>query len=403
MDGQDLVTVIAITGVGALLVLGVATGFTFSLAGHGGQPVTGACASSAYNAANEWKLSDSAINAGGSSNSLTSPTGNYFLGNGNAFVADNPGSLSSAVTSSGSYSLQAGNIVQVTSTGAYPIEQAINVPANTQAGQPFVAQTEGGQNVLTVLPASTSTAGVCAWALQVGQILAPASGTSATTNVAALVSSSDGASFASADSYHISTSAVTWTVALNLKEAGVGAGYVDNTYSTSASTVVNYANGGAATVPNGQSVPFQYVLFVFSNRTTFNIALPSGSPLTIAPITNTAMTAATNGYAISGFTGCNVATSAATTACLSAQLSIYSSASSTSNHNAITFIWVGETQPGYGVAHATDPAVTSFPSLGAAAGIPSGFAGLTVPTTAPDNGAPTILIEQSYTVISYSS
>jgi hypothetical protein len=400
IEEAEALSIIALLVAGSIGVMAAGHFGPFSVAGGAGSGGITACSNVSYTTPEALKVSDAAANAGGSSNSLTGPNGNLFFPNGNQFQgAENPGSLSSAVTTSGSYSLQSGDLVQITSTGAAPVWGVLQVPAN--GAQPYVITSQGNIAAIQVLPSSGATAGTCVWAIQGTQILAPSSGTSATTDVIAGVSTSDSAqSFATADGGNISSSQVTWTVTLNNKQAGVGEGYGTTVYSTSNTAVSNYASGAGVQVPQGQSVGFGMTLYVFANRTTFNLGL-STPGLSIQPITNTALTAATEAWVVTGFTGCNITTSSATTACLTAQFNVYNTYVA-NKHTAVTFVWVSSQQAGYGVAHATDPAVTGFPSLGAAYGIPSNFAGITVPTTYPDNGAPPILIEQSYTVIQYS-
>lgn len=397
IEEAEALAIIAILGVAAVAFMSFAHIGPFSVAGGASGSGVTYCGNQNYATPLALKFSDSAVQGG---SALTSPTADVFYSSGQGFSGDNPGSLSSAVTTSGSYSLQSGDIVEYTATGAYPIWAALNVPTGPAGPQPFALQNKGGINTLTVLPANGVTAGTCVWALQATQIAAPSSGTSATTNVIAGASSSDTAqSFATSNGGTISSSSVTWTASLSLKQADVGAGYTTNAYSTSAGSVVNYASGAGSTVPQGQSVPFVTELLVFSNRTTFNIGLETPG-LTMTAITNTGLTSSTEGYVVTGFHGCNVTQSSSVTTCLSAAFNVYSTDSS--HHTAVTFIWVDETQPGYAINHATDPAVTGFPSIGSAAGIPTNFGGITVPTGYPDNNAPTITIESSYTVIQIS-
>jgi hypothetical protein len=385
---------------------------SFSTAGGGGGNGTAlGCSNTPYSKSLPWTISDAAIQAGGSSNSLSSPTGNLFTAQGVAFSTDNPGSLSSAVTTKGSYSLQAGYILQIKSVGASSFYVPINVPANWPAGQPYTVFSEGGQPIVTVTGIQSTTNQDCVgWAIQAAQIFAPSSGTASTNAIIAGVTSSDASqSFASPGTGgNISLSGVTWYATIGTKQAGSAFGFGHNVYSTSAASVVNYASG-AATVPVGQSVPFQTVLFIFTNNTNFAISLNTdavNSGLTMTQITNPGLTSATYGWAVSGFNGCNVATQASLTTCMQADFTVSANSYSKNTATEVVFQWVGQTQPGYGIAHATNPAVADEDDVvgsGAFSGIASSFGGMTVPTGGADSGAPTVLFEQGYAVIQYSS
>lgn len=320
---------------------------------------------------------------------LTSPTANVF-GPQTSWAnlgADNPGSLSSSFTSGGSYSPTAGLVAQITATGAYPIWAPLN-------GQTFQ---QGGINVLTSLSTSGSVAGTCVTLYGSTPIQAPGSGTSATTNVAANVISAAGTALTTAANKMPST-ATEWITNLNIKQAYKGAGYAECVYSVQSATVVNYATG--ATLPAGACQTFQTVEIVSLNRTNYILGLDqSSSGLTMQQITNPGATVSSLNYVISGFTGCAPASSSVSTYnCLTSNIDIYQTDTGKTGHTAVTTIWADMQEPAFVISHFTNPALTAYPASGAAAGLPTSFA-FVVPTTAPDGGAPTVLIEQSFTAI----
>ena len=386
MDSNDVIAVLAILVLGGLL-LGAATG-VFSISRTGGTGSSGnvtSCSSvNPQNTAQQLKISDSAQQG---ASALTSPSANYFTSSGQGFSTDNPGSLSSPVTSSGSYSLQSGYYAEVTATGAYPVWAALN--GNAAQMGPF-------QVLAQATSTPGATAGTCVTALQFTQIAAPASGTSATTNVKGVVTSSDGTALGTI-SNTINTSPVEWYNSLNILSTYTGAGYGVNVMSTQSNSVVDYATG--ATLPAGQFQNFVPIEMIFVNSTNVYINLDQSAPagLTMTRVTNPALTSGTTAYVISGFQGCAPTGGSVTSyACLNAPIDVYRVGGS--GHVGITFIWADMQQAAYAVSNAKDPAVTSWPAAGAAAGLPTGFTFL-IPTSGPDSGAPTVLIEQSFTVI----
>ena len=384
-DTNDMIALIAILVLGTLL-LGAATGYLsiFHGSSTSSNNVTSCSSISPQSTAQQLKISDSAQQG---ASALTSPSANYFTSGGQGFSVDNPGSLSSPVTSSGTYSLQSGYYVQVTATGAYPIWAPLN--GNAAQMGPFQV----------LAPASSTpgaTAGTCVTSLAFTQIAAPASGTSVTTNVKGVVTSSDGTALGTTTNA-INTSPIEWYSSLNILSTYTGAGYNVNVMSTQSNSVVNYATG--ATLPAGQFQAFGAEELIFVNSTNVYINLDQSAPagVTMTRVTNPALTSGTVAYVISGFQGCAPTGGSVTSfACLSAPIDVYRVGGS--HHVGITFVWADMQQAAYAISNAKDPAVTAWPAAGAAAGLPTGFSFL-IPTSGPDSGAPSPLVEQSYTVI----
>lgn len=374
-DTQDAVVLIAVGTLSIILLLGITGVISFSTV------------KSPTSVPNSGKLqlyiSDSAQQG---ASALTSPNANlFYTSTGQGVSADNPGSLSSAFTTKGSYALDGSLTAQVTATGAYPIWAPLN-------GQPV---TMGGVTVLNYGTSPGSVAGTTVYTLQFTQIAAPASGTSATTNVAASMALSNGNAITTA----ISTSPIEYYNNLQIKSTYSGAGYVENVPSTSSNSVMNLATGQV--LPQGQTESFQLVNVIFVNSTNVFVNLAADAPagLTLTKVTNTAMPSGSEAFVVSGFTGCAPTTGSVTTYnCESAPVNIYESGGSSSKKADVVSVWADMQQPQAVVANAVGAALTSYPAAGASAGLPTGFTFLGS-TSGSNSGAPAVLIEQSYAFI----
>lgn len=377
---------ILIVGVAAIAVI-VGMGFAgLGPLGSLAHPTTSSGSSGTY----AYKYSD----AGYGGASLTSPSASvYSVANGYQLSTDAIGSLSSAVTSSGSYSTGQLSAL-VTATGAYPIYAPLDGQAH------FLGP------VQVLAPATLAQGAVAGQQVALQQftsINAPASGTSATTNVLALVTSADGSALAGgghATDSTISETPVQWTAALNILSANAGACYQENVISTPSAPVVSYANGGSASVPYGQTQNFGCELIIAVNDTSMSINLSAGqSGLSMQAITFTGQTANTQAWVVTGFNGCTPAAQAGTLTCAKALFDVNEKTDVDAGHVGIAFIFVDMQQADWVIHNLTEPAVTSWAADGSHAGLPSSFAGILVPTTGPDSGAPTVLIEQYFGVV----
>ncbi len=378
----------------ALVVILVAIGMGYislGIAGSGngsnkGNTNNSSCSTISQQTAEQLKFTAAPFNGG---DALSSPVASVYSSSTNwaTLGGDNPGSLSSAFTTGGAYSLQSGLVADISATGAYPVWAPLN-------GQPF---TQAGVTTVSVLPQPGSVANTCVWGFAATPIFAGTSPHSSTTNVQGFVSSSQGLALSTAAT-KMPQSQDVWTNVLQMKDAYSGAGYPENVVSTQGATVVNYQTG--QTVPLGGSQLFQTVLVISCNCTNLVLGLDqSAAGLQMAPITNAAQTVGSSSWVIWGFQGCAPTGSTDTaTTCLSAPVDIYQNNDPASGHSAVTAIWADMQQPSYVIAHFTNPGLTSYPAAGAAAGLPTSFS-FFVPTANPNSGAPTVLVTQSYTAI----
>jgi hypothetical protein len=339
---------------------------------------------------------------------LSGPGVNIFtLQNGqySTIGGDNPGTASEPVTTGGSYSLT-NLVIQFYSTGTYPLWVQVNVPATANLLQaPYLLGSIGGVGTATVqcIP-SASNSKAYLWYMVAGLIESPSSaigtptGTSSMNDVVALVTSSTGAALTTAATVMPATTA-TWTVSLStLGFAHTGAGYPITVFGSTSGTVQNYATGAVYGGVNTGSVTYQTILVVSTNDTGASISLdPATNPaLSMTSVTANTVTAGSLNYVVTGFTGCTPSSTTAQTTCMSVPFDISSTKSG--GHTAITFTWIGEQEPAYVIAHLTTPVLLSgYHAAGASYGL-AGLAGIT-PTNGNDAGAPTVLIEQSFTTI----
>ena len=337
--------------------------------------------------------------------SLSAATGTLYSSQGTSLVSfgvDNPGSLTdgTAVTTSGTYSMTQGLFEKFNASGAYPIF----VPLNGNS------LTEGGVNVysLTSSPAS-SNSNACNWVSGATLIQAPGSGTSATTNVKTLVTSSTGAApIDSGDD--ASDFSDLWNVELQFSQALKGGLYPTTVYGSASNPVTNYATG--VETYSGPVTVSAY-LIVASNQS--NIAVdadpsaqgPNGLQPNAAVVSlqTAPLTAATREWLIGPLSGCAPApggTSATSKyTCANVPVDISETGSQGTHHADLVFTFVDMQQAAYIQQYASNPAVTSFPAAGQTAGIPTGFGGLT-PSGAgstQNSGNPNKLIESTDSII----
>lgn len=354
------------------------------------------------------------VGAVGGAGTPSTPGANIFMLQGGQYSTiggDNPGTGGTGkATTVGAYPLQ-GLLFEFYATGAYPIWVTANVPAGTNLqSTPYVLGSYANVGTVTVqcIP-SASNPNAYLWYVAAGLIESPSSavgtgtGTGATTDVVALVTSNTGQAMsvtgALSGQAAMPTVTAIWTANLNLQAfANTGTGYPVNVYGSTSGLVEDYSTGRVYGSANVGSALFQMVLLVSTNDTSAAINLDPAAPysLTMNPVTTNTVTAGSLNYLVSGFTGCIPSTTTSATTCLSVPFDVSSTKSG--GHTAVTFTWVDMQQPAYLLAHLTTPALAAgYHASGASFGI-AGLGGLTA-TSGNDAGAPTVLLEQSYTCI----
>lgn len=322
----------------------------------------------------------------------------YIVQNGELTYDSTP-SVSTNAYGPSSSPYQLGYYEKFTATAAYPQWYQVNgTPQNN-----FYWQTQG-INALKTFAVNCFNAGAnvgTVFSEKVTMFNAPASGTSATTNVAAVAVSPTGLSLTKTTQLPGST---TVNFNLNVNSPNVMAMPSETIPGTSDNSVYNYgtstqypcAAGMTTGCASSGSVTMQGYMILALNQTGVIVTAPGLQPINLNTVTSGSLV-----YLIP-VTGCGPTPSSTTSSqaatCISVPVSIGETLSAQSHHIAITAIFVDNQQAAYIQTHFTDPAVTSFPASGAAAGVPAGFTFLT-PTSNGNVGAPAPLIEQSYTVI----
>lgn len=321
---------------------------------------------------------------GYASASVSSPTVNIFTMQGGSYVQtiDSPGSVTSGTATSATTNTYSPPwLTQCRGSGAWPLDVV-----TTAAGQ-TVAQ--DGQTVFTLtsgVPASASNA-VSVYKQTCLLFAAPASGTSAVTNVESVVNSQTGQTNSFPTDFP-SSAPSTWNVYLQDFSNNAVALSSPTIYGTSGTKVTNYANG--ATQTSSGPVQFGSYLIAAFNQTGISLTSPNGA---VALSANKA--SGTVAYLIP-VSGCNPAPSSGTSTsnpyiCGNVPVTVQETVTQGAHHVAAVFIWVTDTQASYIESYYSSPAVTSFPAAGNGAGIPTGFGGLIPPSSA---NAPTVLVEQ---------
>ena len=188
---------------------------------------------------------------------------------------------------------------------------------------------------------------------------APGSGTSATTNVKTLVTSSAGATLTTA-STTLPTSPTLWNVQLQLLQAYKGAMYPTTVYGTNRNPITNYATGqtsqsAALTVSGYLIVSVNQSNIQLSIDQTYATANPGVSLIPIG--SGAALTAATREWLIGPLPGCTPApggtSSTSKYPCENVGVDIDETGSRGSHHADVVFSFVDMQQAAYIQQYAT--------------------------------------------------
>ncbi len=223
-------------------------------------------------------------------------------------------------------------------------------------------------------------------------IAAPASGTSATTNVADTIGGSGGNAAPSALSI---SSFSTFTGILNLQQASKGIASSYAVYGTSTQSV-QVSSGTGLTQSFSGSISPVLVHIACMNQTS--VQFSSGAGVAWTQMSGSGINTADSCYYTTDSSNLlgNALTSSSNPVSFSAPFQLEGTVSASAGHTAITLITIdNQLASGWIQTHFVTPAASSFPAAGAAAGVPTGFSGLT-PTS---YGVPSPLVEQSYTLI----
>ena len=323
---------------------------------------------------------------------VSSATVNIFTLQSGSYVQtiDSPGSVTSGTATSATTNTYSPPwLTQCRGSGVWPLDVV-----TTGAGQ---SVQENGQTVFTLASGANAGASnnVPVYKQTCLLFAAPASGTTATTNVESVINSQTGQtnSFPSA----MPTAAPsTWNAYLQVFSDNAVGLATSTVYGTSNKMVTDYALGGVA--ESGSPVTFHSFLIVAFNQTGISVSSPLGATaLSANKVSGTvAFLIPAGSCAPAPSTG--VATSTPYI-CGNVPVTVQETIAATGHHVDVTFIWVTETSAHYIESYFSDPAVTSFPSAGNGAGIPTGFGGLVPPSS---SNAPSPPVEQySAGVLSY--
>ncbi len=345
--------------------IGIFPGFKFNFTGAGSvttatQVVGGANCSGAL----AWQSIPSAYNGA----TLTSGAVNsYKMSGGSYTVTGETTSLTSGKWGPTASSYAPGSILlEGTATSAYPQWILDNSPGCVQ---------------------SQSVAGLYYYNEPITLYNAPASGTSATTNVEAVFT------YPSGSAPTLGTTATTVTVNLEDFSANTAAGIPVTMYGTSANPVTIFAPNGQSSQSTSGTVPLEMALLIAVNSTSANIVGISGQPQPI-PLSGGGINTAVLAYLVPLSSGviASGTTSASNPAILSVGISV--STTATTGHTEIVAQLVDLQQPNYLQYHST--VTTTFPAAGSAAGLVSGWS-FSTPTTY--NGGLSPLCEQNVAAV----
>ncbi|MHB1909758.1 MAG: hypothetical protein ACYCQJ_12955 [Nitrososphaerales archaeon] len=243
-------------------------------------------------------------------------------------------------------------------------------------------------NPQSILCTSCNQQNVYYYLEQMPLIQAPASGTSATTDVAATLGGSGGNAAPSS----LSTTFAGVTAVLNIEQASRGIASNFPVYGTASQAVTVYSGSTSVQSYSGVIYP-ELVGIACANSTSLQFQATGSTTLT--PMSGSGINTADSCvyFAISSSVLGNAQTSATNPTSVSIPFQIETSAST--GHTALTIIFLDNQETGWISGHFTTPGATSFPAAGAAAGLPSGFSGV----TPSSNGVPALTVEQSYTAI----
>ena len=337
-----------------------------------------------------------------------------------------------AATGSYPFSIEKGWVGQVGASNAYPIwfnvaptattTTVAGIPVNLVAGATTPPNTvtfgssitQGGMQVYSLGCYSPSTQ-IYNWNQVASPIQAPSSGTTATTNVEALVTSSSGTILTTAANT-MPTSSIRWDAYLQLKEAYTGFGFPTAVYGTGTNQVTDY--GGLSSATGGVGSYYQPVwvgsyLVITSNRTGIQVSLNAAAAslipgATIVKITSNLLASGTSAWIVGPLPGCTPASGSTSASvkynCIQVPIDIYQSSTQGTAHIGLGFTFIDNQQGGYLVANLVTPAQTAgyFQLRGSfafsATTQPASWTGVT-PTTGGNAGNPAVLASPDYHII----
>jgi hypothetical protein len=321
---------------------------------------------------------------GYASASVSSATLNIFTLQNGQYVQtiDSPGTVTSGTATSATTNTYSPPwLTQCRGSGVWPFDVV-----TSGAGQTV---TQNGQTVFTLtsgVPASASNA-VSVYKQTCLLFAAPASGTTADTNVESVVNSQTGQTNSFPTDFP-ATAPSTWNVYLQVFSDNAVGLATSTIYGTSNKMITDYAAGAVQTA--SQPVTFGSYLIAAFNQTGISVTSADGA---VALSANKA--SGTSAYLIP-VPGCAPAPSTGVSTsnpdiCGNVPITVQETVTQGTHHVDAVFIWVTETQASYIESYYSSPAAGSFPAAGNAAGIPTGFGGLVPPSSA---NAPSALVEQ---------
>jgi hypothetical protein len=341
-----------------------------------------------------------------SSDTLSGTTVNYFYLSGNQLVpipTDNPGTGSFPTTSSGTYNLQNNWVMEAYDTNGYQVWTTISanqLVAPYGTGTPATLGSSGTNVLQITCGPSSSNSNAYNWIVAPTIINAPTSGTSATTNVDALMTQSTGTAFAATSA--LPTVPTLWNAFLQVKQAYKGGMFNYQVYGTSINPVTNFATG-----TNSYNSPVNvagYMLFM-TNQTGFSVTLdPTAASLipgaTITAINSVSLATGTRAWLIGPLNGGTPAPgSAASTPYnyINVPIDVYQTIGATGHHVGIVAQFVDNQQAAYIISNLVTPAQNGAGWHAASTfGIVTGVTGI---QTAALQGLPAPTIEQYFNAV----
>jgi hypothetical protein len=281
---------------------------------------------------------------------------------------------------------------EFTATGAYPQWVAVTGPGtlNTQLG--IATYTLG---CLSPQQQTGSNSNAYIWSEAAILFNAPASGTSATTNVKAVSLSPTGGVLSTTQ---ISQSGTAINFNLNLFTPNTVAMLSTPIYPTASAELTNYNIVPNAQVTGGNYVTTGGIFFLITNQTGITV---SSNSIPLQAITSTTIATGERAW-IGSVPSCGPAGASASSSspftCASVQLTITANQAATTHHIDLYACYTDEQQLGFVLSNLGSPAVTSFPAAGSIAGLSTGFSGLT-PTSGVNAANPSPLVTQCNAVI----
>jgi hypothetical protein len=249
-------------------------------------------------------------------------------------------------------------------------------------------------SIICNIPSGNQINSVPYWSMGGKVFKGPASGTSANTNVEAVLNSqtSQTNSFPAAFPTSAPQNQIEYLQIFSTNTAGLRPMSLFGT-STTVRTDYGGINGetaGSSQVSNGGQIFYGGYMIAVFNQTAISFTGPAGTaPLTVHGQTGEIA------YMVP-LSGCQPSGSSSVSTsnpylCAQVSFSVQETIAATGHHVSMVLIFVDGTQGGYISQYFNAPAVTSFPSAGNSYGIPTGFSGI-VPPSSANPAAP--LIEQ---------